>query len=125
MLLLRVRHGYLVVFMFEEAGQGLDAGLQRRVLRLHLAAESGHDGHGRVQSVFVDEVAAVSDETQHAVQTAGLEHSTGLPGTDQLQHLNTTQTQDTASVKTVREDDFTFWFTADFLSSRWFQFSLP
>lgn len=74
--------------MFEKAGQGLDTGLQRRVLRLHLTAESGHHSHGWVQSVFVDEVAAVSDKTQHTVQTAGLEYSTWLPGTDQLQHLH-------------------------------------
>lgn len=74
--------------MFEEAGQRLDAGLKRRVLRLHLAAEAGHHSHGRVQSVFVNQVTAVSDETQHAVQTAGLEHGARLPGTDQLQHLH-------------------------------------
>ena len=83
---------YLVVFMFEEAGQGLDAGLQRRVLRLHLTAEPGHHSHGRVQSVFMHEVAAVSDEAQHAVQTTGLENSAGLPGADQLQYLREAQT---------------------------------
>lgn len=53
---------YLVIFMLEETGQRLDTRLQRRVLRLHLAAEARHHCHGRVQSVFVDQVATVSDE---------------------------------------------------------------
>lgn len=78
---------HLVVFVLEEAGQGLHAGLQGRVLRLHLAAEARHHGHGRVQRVLVHQVAAVSDERQHAVQASRLEHGAGLSGADQLQHL--------------------------------------
>lgn len=82
-----VSRGYLMVFMFEQTRQRLHAGLQRRILRLHLAAETGHHSHGRVQSVLVDEMAAVSDEAQHTIQAASLKHGTRLPSTDQLQHL--------------------------------------
>lgn len=61
--------------MFEEAGQGLNASLQRGVLRLHLAAQAGHHSHGGVEGVLVDQVAAVSDEAENTVQTAGLKDS--------------------------------------------------
>lgn len=82
--------GYLVVLVLQEAGQGLHTGLQGRVLRLHLAAEPRHHGHGGVQRVLVHQVAAVPDEAQHAVQTAGLEYRARLTGTDQLQDLDHT-----------------------------------
>ena len=73
--------------MLEEAGQRLHTRLQGRVLGLHLAAEARHHGHGGVERVLVDEVAAVPDEGQDAVQPARLEHGARLPGADQLQHL--------------------------------------
>lgn len=73
--------------MFEEAGQRLDTGLQRGVLWFHLAAEAGHHSHSRVQSVFVNQVTTISDESQHAIQTSCLEHGTRFSSTDQLQHL--------------------------------------
>lgn len=78
---------YLVVFVFEEARQRLHTGLQRRVLGLHFAAKAGHNSHGWVQSVFMNKVPTVSDETQHTVQPACLKHCARLSGTDQLQHL--------------------------------------
>lgn len=85
--LVKVAPGYLVILVFQEAGQRLHAGLQRGVLWLHLATEARHHRHGGVQSVFVDQVTAVANETQHAVQAAGLKNGAGLPGTDQLQYL--------------------------------------
>lgn len=86
-----------MVFMLEQTGQRLHAGLQRRVLRLHLAAEAGHHGHGRVQRVFVDQVAAVSDEAQHTVEAAGFKHRPRLPRADQLQHLQAALNQSSGS----------------------------
>ena len=78
----------MLVVVFEQGRERVDAAGQRAVLRLHLGAEPRHDGHGRVQRVLVDQVAVVAHEAQHAAQTAGLEHGARLPGTHQLQHLS-------------------------------------
>lgn len=73
--------------MPEQRGQRLDAGRQAGVGGLHLPAEPRDKMHGRVQGVFVDQVAIVADEGQDAVQAPGFEHSTCLPGTNQFQDL--------------------------------------
>lgn len=79
----------MLVLVPEQRGQRLDAGGQARVGGLHLPAQPRDQMHGRVQGVFVDQVAIVADKGQDAVQAPGFEHSTCLPGANQLQDLYT------------------------------------
>lgn len=74
--------------MPQEAAEACDAVVKVGVVWLHLAAEPGHDGHGRVERVFVDLAAILPDEAQHTVQPSGLEHGPCLSAADSLQHLH-------------------------------------
>ena len=56
--------------MLEQCGEGLDTGLERCVLWLHLSTEPGNNGHGRVKGVLVDLCAMLADEGEDAVQTS-------------------------------------------------------
>ena len=78
---------YKLVFVLEQSGQRFDAGLQTGVLWFHLATESCDDRHGRVNCVFVDLCAMLTNERQHAVEAARVEQCTRFTSADKLQHL--------------------------------------
>ena len=67
--------------------QTLNTFRQTFFLRFHLGAESGHDGHGRVQGVAMHQTAVVADEREDAVEAARLEDRSGFACADQFKDL--------------------------------------
>ena len=61
--------------------------MTRLIKRTFEGSLPGHDGHGGVQRVLVDDARVVPDEGEHAGQAAGLEHSSRLASANQLQNL--------------------------------------
>lgn len=73
--------------MPEQGWERFHTWCQAWISRLHLATQARHKVHGRVESVFMHQVAIVPNEGQHTVEASCLEHCASLSSTHKLQNL--------------------------------------